>query len=54
MSDGSSAGPTPLPVEIQGKIGSELKQVYSRMLAEPMPDKFAKLLESLGKTESKE
>lgn len=44
-----SAGDTSLPPEIQGKIGKELRQVYGRMLAEPLPPKFGKLLEELGK-----
>lgn len=48
-----SAGDTPLPREIQGKIGKELRQVYGRMLAEPLPDKFSKLLEELGKVDEK-
>jgi hypothetical protein len=45
------SSPVSLPVELQGAIGKQLKHVYGQMLAEPMPDKFAKLLESLSKSE---
>jgi Anti-sigma factor NepR len=41
------------PLELQGAIGKQLKQVYGQMLAEPLPDKFSKLLEQLGKLEGK-
>ena len=40
-----------MPPELQGAIGKQLKQVYGKMLQEPLPDKFAKLLSELGKTE---
>lgn len=45
--------PVSLPVELQGAIGKQLKHIYGQILAEPMPDKFAQLLESLSKSESK-
>ncbi|HPG89478.1 MAG TPA: NepR family anti-sigma factor [Hyphomicrobium sp.] len=40
-----------LPRELQGAIGKQLKHVYGQMLAEPLPDKFTQLLESLSKTD---
>lgn len=47
-------GPEPtLPPEAQSAIGRQLRQVYGQMLSEPLPDKFAKLLEELSKSESK-
>lgn len=46
----TSAG-TAMPPELQGAIGKQLKQVYGKMLQEPLPDKFAKLLSELGKTD---
>ncbi|MGL4395468.1 MAG: NepR family anti-sigma factor [Hyphomicrobium sp.] len=43
-----------LPREVQGQIGKQLRQVYGQMLAEPLPDKFGKLLAELAKTETKQ
>jgi hypothetical protein len=40
-----------LPLQLQGTIGKQLKHVYGQILAEPMPDRFAQLLESLSKSE---
>lgn len=40
-----------LPRELQGAIGKQLKHVYGQMLAEPLPDKFTQLLETLSKSE---
>ena len=48
---GAQKPPVSLPVELQGAIGKQLKRVYGQMLAEPMPDKFAQLLEALSKSE---
>lgn len=48
-----AAQTTPLPPEIQNQLGKQLRQVYGKMLAEPMPDKFAHLLQQLAKTEQK-
>ena len=42
-----------LPPEAQGLIGHQLRQEYRRMLSEPLPDKFAKLLEDLAHSERK-
>jgi len=41
-----------LPDEARGLIGHQLREEYRRLLAEPLPDKFTKLLEELAKTES--
>lgn len=46
----NAKGPA-LPPEVQGQIGKQLRQVYGQLLSEPLPDKFAKLLEHLGKPE---
>ena len=43
-----------LPLEIQEQLGKQLRQVYGKLLSEPLPDKFSKLLDALSKTESKE
>lgn len=40
-----------LPPEVQGQIGKQLRQVYGQLLSEPLPDKFSKLLDQLGKPE---
>lgn len=42
-----------LPSEAQGLIGHQLRQEYKRLLAEPLPDKFTKLLDDLAKSEPK-
>lgn len=42
-----------LPSEAQGLIGHQLRQEYKRLLSEPLPDKFSKLLEDLAKSERK-
>jgi hypothetical protein len=42
-----------LPVEAQGLIGHQLRQEYKRLLSEPLPDKFSKLLDDLAKSERK-
>jgi hypothetical protein len=41
----------PLPQEAQDRIGRHLRRVYGDLLAEPMPDRFTKLLEDLAKSE---
>lgn len=43
-----------LPTEAQGLIGHQLRQEYKRLLSEPLPDKFTKLLDDLAKSERKE
>lgn len=40
-----------LPAEARGLIGHQLREEYRRVLAEPLPDKFTKLLEELARTE---
>lgn len=42
-----------LPPEVQGELGRQLRQVYGKLLAEPLPDKFTQLLEQLAKPGSK-
>jgi hypothetical protein len=41
----------PLPTEAHGRIGRHLRKIYGDMLAEPMPDKFGKLLDELADSE---
>ncbi len=41
-----------LPSEARGLIGHQLREEYRRVLAEPLPDKFTKLLDELAKSES--
>ena len=45
--------PSGLPEEARSQIGRKLKQVYGDLLAEPLPDRFSKLLDELAKTERK-
>ena len=40
-----------LPPEAQGLIGHQLREEYRRLLTEPLPDKFTKLLEELARSE---
>ena len=40
-----------LPPEAQGLIGHQLREEYRRVLTEPLPDKFTKLLEELARSE---
>jgi hypothetical protein len=40
-----------LPSEAHGLIGHQLREEYRRVLAEPLPDKFTKLLEELARSE---
>lgn len=50
----TSEDPTPetgLPAEARGLIGHQLREEYRRVLAEPLPDKFTKLLEELAQSE---
>jgi hypothetical protein len=49
----TAAGETALPSEAQGLIGHQLRQEYRRLLSEPLPDKFSKLLEKLAQSDSK-
>lgn len=41
------------PPELGKEIAKQLKQLYGRQVAEPLPDKFTVLLEQLAKAESK-
>jgi hypothetical protein len=41
-----------LPKSAEARIASGLKQLYSEMLAEPMPDKFATLLARLSNAQT--
>lgn len=42
-----------LPTEARGLIGHQLRQEYRRLLSEPLPDKFTKLLDDLARSEQK-
>jgi hypothetical protein len=42
--------PSALPKTVEAEIGSGLKRLYGQMLSEPMPEKFAGLLEQLAKS----
>lgn len=48
--DGAGA----LPPGVQDAIGKQLRNVYGRMLAEPLPDRFKKLLDELKTNKPKE
>lgn len=53
-SHGASQDPdVALPPEAQGLIGHQLRHEYKRILSEPLPDKFAKLLDDLAQSERK-
>jgi hypothetical protein len=44
----------PLPVELQGQIGKRLREVYSELVREPVPDRFVELLQRLKQQEDDE
>jgi len=41
-----------LPPIVQEEIGRRLRAVYGKIAAEPLPEKFAKLLEELAKSDA--
>ena len=43
-----------LPPELQGQLGNRLRESYSELVKQPVPDKFLMLLEELKKSEPKE
>lgn len=38
----------------QDAIGKQLRRMYGRLVSEPLPDRFTKLLQELGKSEKPE
>lgn len=47
----TSAVPASLPNEAHGLIGRQLRNAYRDLLNEPLPDKLAKLIEDLAKSD---
>ena len=43
-----------LPPALQGQLGKRLRESYSELVKQPVPDKFLMLLEELKKSEPKE
>ena len=43
-----------LPPELQGQLGKRLRESYSDLVKQPIPDKFLALLEELKKSEPTE
>lgn len=43
---------TPLPCELQGQIGKKLREAYSELVSEPVPDRFLQLLQQLKSKET--
>ena len=43
-----------LPPELQGQLGKRLRESYSELVKQPIPDKFLALLEELKKAEPTE
>lgn len=43
-----------LPPELQGQLGKRLRESYSDLVKQPIPDKFLLLLEELKKSEPTE
>lgn len=41
-----------LPPELQGQIGKKLREAYTELVTEPVPDRFVMLLQKLKKQES--
>lgn len=49
----SGRGKTDPPPELGKEIARQLKSLYGRHVAEPLPDKFTVLLDQLAKAERK-
>ena len=49
VDDAESAGG--LPPMVQDDIGRRLRGLYGKLAAEPLPDRFTKLLDQLAKSE---
>jgi hypothetical protein len=47
-----SANAAPLPAELQGQIGKKLREAYSELVSEPVPDRFLVLLQQLKTKET--
>ena len=45
--------PADLVSELDGALGRRLRDAYSKLVDEPLPDKFRDLLDSLGKPEGR-
>ncbi len=41
-----------LPPELQGQIGKKLREAYTELVTEPVPDRFIQLLQQLKKKEA--
>ena len=58
VKDGAKVGPmnaiVALPPELQGQLGKRLRESYSELVKQPIPDKFLLLLEELKKSEPTE
>ena len=44
---------THLPRELQGQIGKKLREHYTELIHEPVPDRFVELLQQLKNKEAK-
>lgn len=53
ISSGAADEAPHLSPSLQGHLGRQLRAAYSELIQEPMPDKFAKLLEELSVSQSK-
>lgn len=40
-----------LPTELQGQIGKKLREAYTELVTEPVPDRFVQLLQQLKNKE---
>lgn len=49
-----SSQAAPLPSELQGQIGKKLRESYSELVSEPIPDRFLQLLQELKSKEAPE
>lgn len=53
VSAARGAGPIDPPPELGKEIAKQLKALYGRKVAEPLPDKFTALLNQLAESERK-
>jgi len=45
-------GRAAMPTELQGQLGQRLREAYSELVREPVPDRFVQLLQQLKQKES--
>lgn len=50
--EGSISNRGSMPGELQGQLGQKLREAYSELVSEPVPDRFVQLLQALKQKET--